>query len=145
MDLRALHPTASHMLMFFTLYVANCDPVFKVLHIPTLRNSVREASSDIDKISEDKSMEALLFTLYFAAVTTLTPRKCFDLFQEEKEVLLDRYRNAAEVAFANANLFTNADMTTLQALVIFLVSKSQSTNKLMLCCSRLSIHDLLIS
>lgn len=69
-------------------------------------------------------MEALLFTMYFAAVTSLTPKKCLDLFQEERDCLLDRYRYAAEIAFANAKLFIDADMTTLQALAIFLVSKS---------------------
>lgn len=122
MDLRGLHPPSSHILMLCTLYVDNCDPVFKVLHIPTLKKSILQVSSDMDKISEEKSTEALLFTMYFAAVTTLTPKKCSDLFQEKRDCLLDRYRYAAEIAFANAKLFTNADMTTLQALVIFLVS-----------------------
>lgn len=108
--------------MFCTFFIDNFDPVFKVLHVPTLKKSVIEASSDIDKISEDKSMEALLFAMYCAAVTTLTPEKCLEFFQEEKENLLTKYRRGAEIAFANADLFTSADMVLLQALVIFLVS-----------------------
>ena len=123
MNLRGLHPPSPHILMLCTLYVDNCDPVFKVLHIPTLKKAILRVSSDMDRLSGEKSMEALLFTMYLAAVTSLTPKKCLDLFQEERHCLLDRYRHAAEIAFANAKLFTDADMTTLQALAIFLVSE----------------------
>lgn len=108
--------------MLCTFFIENFDPVFKVLHLPTLKKSVIEASSDIDNISGDTSMEALLFAMYTAAVTTLRPEKCLEIFQEEKESLLTKYRHGAELAFANADLFTSADMVLLQALVIFLVS-----------------------
>lgn len=71
-------------------------------------------------------MEALLFAMYCAAVTTLAPENCLEIFQEEKDSLLTKYRHGAEMAFANADLFTSADMMLLQALVIFLVSPWKS-------------------
>lgn len=121
-QLRSLHPSSSQILMLCTFFIDNFDPVFKVLHIPTLRKSVLEASSNIDDISGDRSMEAFLFAMYCAAVTTLAPEDCLETFQEEKESLLAKYRHGAEMAFANADLFTSANMVLLQALVIFLVS-----------------------
>lgn len=108
--------------MLCTVFIENFDPLFKVLHVPTLKKSVVEASSDIENISEDRNMEALLFAMYFAAVATLKPEKCTEFFQEDKERLLTKYRHGAELAFANADLFTSSDMVLLQALVIFLVS-----------------------
>lgn len=108
--------------MLCTFFIENFDPLFKVLHIPTLKKSVIEASSDIENISGDRNMEALLFAMYCAGVTTLTPEKCTEFLQEDKETLLTRYRHGAEQAFANADLFTSSDMVLLQALVIFLVS-----------------------
>ncbi len=113
--------------MLCTLYVENFDPVFKVLHMPTLQKYVIEASSDIDNIPGGKSMEALLFAMYYAGVTTISPEKCLNYFQEDKESLRNRYRYDLEMAFANVDLFTGADMVTLQALVIFLVSGPSPT------------------
>ena len=98
--------------------------MFKVLHMPTLRRYVADASTHVDDIQNSKSTEALLFAIYYAAVTTMTPGDCKNHLQEDKEALLDRYRSATEVAFANANILLSSDMITLQALVIFLVSQS---------------------
>lgn len=120
--LRASHPSSAQILMLCTYYIENFDPMFKVLHLPTLRKSVLEASADIDNIAGDRSLETLMFAMYCAAVTTLTPEKCLEVFHEEKESLLMKYRHGAEIAFSNADLFTSADLVMLQALVIFLVS-----------------------
>lgn len=108
--------------MLLSLYVENFDPVFKVLHMPTLKQAIIDASADIENIAGGKSFEALMFALYYAGATTLPLEKCLYLFQEEKESMLNRYRYGVEIAFSNADLFTSADMVTLQALVIFLVS-----------------------
>lgn len=96
--------------------------MFKVLHGPTLRKYVGDAAAHIDDIHHNRSIEALLFAMYYAAVTTMTSEDCTDYFQTDREVLLDRYRSATEYAFANANILLSSDLITLQALVIFLVS-----------------------
>lgn len=116
------HPSSSQMLVLYTFYVNNFDPMFKVLHIPTLRRYVEGASTHIDDIHNDKSTEALLFAMYYSAITTMTPAQCMNHLQEDKEVLLDRYRTATEIAFSNASILLSPDLITLQALVIFLVS-----------------------
>lgn len=129
--LRSLHPSQSQILMLCTFFVDNVDPIFKVMHVPTLKRSILDASSSLDNIIGGKSMEALLFAMYYAAVTSLTSEDCTKYFQEDRCTLLDRYRFATEVALANADILTSADMTTLQALVIFLVSMfpTQQTNE----------------
>ena len=110
------------MLVLYTFYLNNFDPLFKVLHVPTLKIYVDDASNHIENIQNKKSTEALLFAMYYAAVTAMTSAQCMSHLQEDKDVLLDRYRTATEIALANANILLSSDLTTLQALVIFLVS-----------------------
>lgn len=83
---------------------------------------MEDASTQIDQIHNNKSKEALLFAMYYAAVSAMTPAQCRSHLQEDKEMLLDRYRTATEIALANANILLSSDLITLQALVIFLVS-----------------------
>lgn len=124
--LRSLHPSQSQILMLCTFFVDNVDPIFKVMHVPTLKRSVLDASNSLDNIIGGRSMEALLFAMYYAAITSLSLEDCKKYFQEDRCTLLDRYRSGTEVALANADILTSPDMTALQALVIFLVSKSST-------------------
>lgn len=101
--------------------------MFKVLHAPTLRKYVDDASTHLDNTRKDKSREALLFAMYYAAVTAMTPAQCMNHLQEDKEVLLERYRTATETALANANIMLSADLISLQALVIFLVRQESAS------------------
>ena len=66
-------------------------------------------------------MEALMFSVYFAAVNSLTNEQCTTLLGEEKVVLMVRYRDNVEKALAKADFLNSTEMPALQALVIFLV------------------------
>lgn len=66
-------------------------------------------------------MQALMFAIYFAAVTSLTPEECIVQFGEHKQELLARYRYGTEQALVQAQLLNSSEMVTLQALVIYLV------------------------
>lgn len=120
-DLRSLHPKPLQMTMLCTYYVQNVDPVFKVLHVPTLRNLFSEAIADPDHIRSGDHTEALLFAVYYAAVTSLNPEECVNYFHESKDDLLSKYRGGTERALSNANFLNECNLGTLQALVIFLV------------------------
>ncbi len=69
-------------------------------------------------------MEALLFAVYYSAITSLTPEQCVQMFQSEKDLLLTKYRRGVEVALGKADFLNTTDLVTLQALVLFLVSVS---------------------
>ena len=120
--LRLSHPSPQQMSMLFTLYTRNCDPVFKILHIPTTQKLVANASANVQEIPYGNYVEPLLFAIYYAAVTSLTEEECRHLFQDSKEYLLGRYRVGTEAALANADLLNSSELGVLQALVAFLVS-----------------------
>ena len=122
-DLRLLHPTPEQISQLCSLFIENVDPVFKVLHVPSLRNMVSDAISNLDNIPSNTYIEALLFSMYYAAVTSLTPEECLQMFHDSKESLLARFRAGTERAFSNADFLCECDLETLQALAIFLIAE----------------------
>ena len=80
------------------------------------------ASANLDDIPGGKSFEALLFSIYYCAITSLTPEQCLQMFQSDKDLLLKKYRQAVEIALGKADFLSSTDLVTLQALAIFLVS-----------------------
>ena len=122
-DLRLLHPSPAQISQLCSLFIENVDPVFKIVHVPTIRNMVSDAISNMDNIPSNTYVEALLFAMYYAAVTSLTPQECLQMFHDGKESLLARFRAGTERAFSNADFLCECDLETLQALAIFLIAE----------------------
>ena len=80
------------------------------------------AAANIDAIPSGNYVEALLFAMYYAAITSLSQEECLQKFHDGKSSLLARYRSGTESALSNANLLSTKEIGTLQALVVFLVS-----------------------
>ncbi len=139
-ELRLLHPSPQQMSILGSFYARNCDPMFKVLWIPGLEKLILNASANVQEIPYGNYVEALLFAVYYCAVTSLTQEECLHHFQDAREHLLARYRTGTETALACADMLNTKELGTLQALVIFLVSLYLSTSLLeqaLSCCSRL--------
>lgn len=120
-NLRQLHPTVAHTMQLFTYYANNIDPIFKILHIPSLQKLVIETTKDLDRILDGNSSVALLFAVYYAAITSLTENECLTVFENGKATLLAQYRTGVERALSNADFLRNFDLLNLQALTIFMV------------------------
>ena len=110
------------MILLCDFYARNVDPMFKLLHIPTLRNLVTKASASPQKIPSGNYVEALLFSVYYAAITSLTEGQCQQCFQEARDALLAKYRSGTETALVNADLMNTTELGTVQALAVFIVS-----------------------
>ncbi len=121
-ELRLLHPPPAQLTALFYYFQKNIDPMAKILHIPSLRKLVMSASANIDAIPSGNYIEALLFAMYYAAITSLTQEECLQNFHDGRNSLLARYRSGTESALSNADLLCTKEIGTLQALVIFLVS-----------------------
>ena len=120
-DLSSLHPSPVHMVLLCDLYARNVDPMFKVLHIPTLRQLVTKASSNLKSVPSGNDVEALLFAVYYAAITSITQEQCKSFFQNDRDSLLARYRSGTEAALVNADLLNTTELGTIQALAVFTV------------------------
>ncbi|KIW30712.1 uncharacterized protein PV07_02419 [Cladophialophora immunda] len=118
-DLRELHPSPSQIFILWEVFKENVDPVVRILHRPTAKTILMNAASSIDRVS--KPAEALLFSIYFGAVVSLTPEQCQQLLDEDKQSLLKKYRFATEQALARADFLNSSSLMCLQALSFFLI------------------------
>lgn len=117
-DLRPLHPLPSQIPFLWQIYQENVDPVLKILHVPSIEQLMRERRGCLGSISP--STEALMFSIYYAAVTSMDAQEVQRSLGTDKSSLLNQYRFAVEQALAKANFITDPDLTVCQAFVMFL-------------------------
>ena len=110
---------------FHDLYFQNVDPMFKVLHRPSVTHFMLRGKAYLNYRPGDPAIEALSFAIYYAGLNSLDAQKCKQRFGDEKTDLLKRYRFALEVYLARADFINTTDITVVQAFVIFLVSYSK--------------------
>ncbi len=125
--LRRLHPQETRIFTLWQIYLENVDPLLKIMHVPTTQAQILRACSHLDTIPPP--VEALMFAIYYAAVTSLQT-STQSLLSEEPGVLLDRYKFGLEQALVKANFMTMPDMPALQALTLYLISARQSIDKI---------------
>jgi hypothetical protein len=119
MNLRHLHPTPERIFSLWQTYLENVDPLLKTFHTPTVQKEILKASHEPDKISPARKV--LIFSIYYAAITSLhCPRSSAEP-QEDTNALLARYRFATEQALARADFLATQDLSVLQALVLYLI------------------------
>ncbi|KAJ9605647.1 hypothetical protein H2200_009496 [Cladophialophora chaetospira] len=118
-DLRELHPSPSQIFILWEVFKENVDPIVRILHRPTARTILMNAASSLERVS--KPAEALLFSIYFGAVVSLTPEQCQQLLDEDKQSLLKKYRFATEQALARADFLNSSSLICLQAFSFFLI------------------------
>ncbi|KAL2192627.1 fungal-specific transcription factor domain-containing protein [Corynascus similis CBS 632.67] len=118
-DLRSLHPLPSQIPFIWQVYQENVDPILKIVHVPTMSKVIKEFRQNLDSLNP--STEALMFSIYYAAITSLEDEEVKMNFGTDRSVLIQKYRFAVEQALAKAEFLTKPDFTVVQALMLFLV------------------------
>ncbi|KFY07462.1 hypothetical protein V492_07124 [Pseudogymnoascus sp. VKM F-4246] len=117
-NLRSLHPLPSQIPYMWDVFIENVDPLTKVLHVPTMAKAIKEAKENLDCLS--KSIEALLFAIYYSVVTSMSQEEVKSSFGTDKSVLIDRYRFGVEQALARADFLNTSELVVIQAFALFL-------------------------
>ncbi|KAL6716875.1 hypothetical protein ACLMJK_004787 [Lecanora helva] len=115
-------PTPHQLYVLCDTYLTNVDPVFKVLHTPSLRKHLQEGAAELPCSPGPRGLEALKFAICFAASTSMTSEECRHRLGEERDTLTARYRAGTELELARADFLNTDEMSTLQALAIYLAS-----------------------
>ncbi|KAH7034549.1 fungal-specific transcription factor domain-containing protein [Microdochium trichocladiopsis] len=118
-DLSSLHPPQTQIPFIWQVYVDNVDPLVKILHVPTMSKTIRALRHNMSDLSP--AMEALLFSIYYSAITSMEPAEVVSTLGVEKDGLINQYRFACEQALAKANFLTSTDIVVAQAFALFLV------------------------
>ncbi|KAF8860006.1 hypothetical protein BDZ45DRAFT_576965, partial [Acephala macrosclerotiorum] len=118
LNLRDLHPLPSQLPFYLKMYAQKIDPVLKMFHIPSMERLVEEAQVNLDNLTRSK--EALLFSIYFSVVISMSPLEVKSNFGFDRTEGIDRYRFGLEQALARAGFLDTSDPMTLQAFILYL-------------------------
>ncbi|KAJ8115101.1 hypothetical protein OPT61_g3182 [Boeremia exigua] len=111
-----LSPATSVLL--FELFRGRVDTVYKVVHLPTILVSLQTARSN-GKLTV--SNLALEYAIYWMALCTLTDDEAWVMGLGHRIDLLKSYRAAVEHFLASSHLMDHPDLTSLQALIIYMI------------------------
>ncbi|KAI0391841.1 hypothetical protein F5Y17DRAFT_438870 [Xylariaceae sp. FL0594] len=133
-----LHPDPMHVFRLWQVYLDNVDPLLKVTHNSSLQARVIEA---VGKLSDPKTsrgienppLEALMFSIYCTAVSSLGDRDCRAVFGPGRKELLRRYHLACQEALLNAGYMRTGDRDCLTAFFFYLLSAGQNVDPRALC------------
>ena len=120
------HPSAIQIFQLWQIYLNNVNPLLKITHTPTLQAQIISAGANTSKIT--RPLEALMFAIYFAAITSMGEEEVQSTFAEDKAVLLGKYHNATQQALVNAGFMRSQDLMVLQALFLYLVTNHHLRN-----------------
>lgn len=118
------HPSPSEIPFYWQTFVENVDPLIKIFHVPSMNQLMREIQRNIGSLSPAE--DALMFAIYLAAVTSMTPNEAQELLGQDKETLVAQYRLATKKSLARAEFMSSSDLMTLQAVVLFLFCLRES-------------------
>ena len=112
-----LHPPLRRIFEYWHLFESRVDPLLKVIHCPSFAKSLFAATADL--LNVDVVTETLMFSIYYAAVSTCTAREVRKRFGESRDVLLQRYGRVFESALSDN--YSIPTLGSLQALIIYIV------------------------
>ncbi|KAH7075321.1 fungal-specific transcription factor domain-containing protein [Paraphoma chrysanthemicola] len=112
------HPPRQCAIQLWQAFVNNVDPLFKILHIPSTQGIVYGAISN--PINVNARINSLLFAIYFAGVTSLSPKQVMTLLGLSKNTALNTFKQGLEQSLAAADFLDTPTLMTLQAITLYL-------------------------
>ncbi|KAK5798175.1 hypothetical protein VI817_004466 [Penicillium citrinum] len=104
------------------IYLRNVDPVFKLLHRPSLRAFLRDEQPYLDYEPDHHAPMTLAYAVYYAAVVTIDDAQCQSLFGLDKKTASASLQAEADAALQRSDFVTTNELTVLQAYVLSLLA-----------------------
>ncbi|KAJ5942451.1 hypothetical protein N7516_002619 [Penicillium verrucosum] len=118
-NLTDLHPLPSQIPFLLDVFSENVNIIFQIVHIPTIKGMVRDWRGREMK-GLTPANEALMFAIYYAAITSMEEEDILLNFGTTKAELNLKYRQGLEHALARADFLNVPDFVLVQAFAIFL-------------------------
>ncbi|KAJ5173207.1 hypothetical protein N7492_005800 [Penicillium capsulatum] len=104
------------------IYIANVDPIFKLLHRPSLRAFLVEDKPYLDYEPDHPAPATLALAVYCTAICTIDDAQCQLLFDTDKKTALLDLQRELEAALVKVDFVTTTDLTVLQAYLLSLLA-----------------------
>ena len=93
---RTGNPNPHQLYTFCEIYLKNVDPVFKILHAPSLRRYLQEGATELECSPGPRGLEALKLAISYAATVSMTDGECRHRTGEDRVALMAKYREGTE-------------------------------------------------
>ncbi|AEO70604.1 uncharacterized protein THITE_2055818 [Thermothielavioides terrestris NRRL 8126] len=124
-DVSCLYPTRRQAAQLWQIYQNNVDPLLKLLHLPTMQPVIFAAINDPEHVRPD--LGALLFSVYFAAVTSICAAEVQLLLGIDQQSALARFQRGLEVHLHNGSFLDAPTIMSMQAMSIYLMCRRYSS------------------
>jgi hypothetical protein len=127
-NLASLHPNPVQIFQLWQIFLENIHPLLKLFHAPTIQQQIFQIAASVGAGGIGKEMEALMFGIYAFAVVTMDEVQCESVFgfgapgDRRKEEILAKFHYGCRIALIRADFMRSADLTVLQAFLLYLVS-----------------------
>ncbi|KAE8449463.1 hypothetical protein EG329_008071 [Mollisiaceae sp. DMI_Dod_QoI] len=118
-DLREFHPLPSQIPYLLDVFSDNVNSIVRIVHVPTIAKMVRDLRGN-RLTSLTPANEVLMFSIYYAAITSMEEDDIMTNFGFTKSELNLKYRLGLEQALAKADFLNVPDLVLVQAFAIFL-------------------------
>ncbi|KAJ1329918.1 C6 transcription factor AsaR [Microdochium nivale] len=118
--LEDFRPLPSQVPFLINVFHENVNSFVQVVHIPTVHKMTRDIRKQGGTSSLSPSDEALLFSIYYVAVTSMEDEDVIANFGTTKNDLNLKFRLGFEHAMARADFLNSPNLTLVQALATFL-------------------------
>ncbi|KAF2230658.1 hypothetical protein EV356DRAFT_519531 [Viridothelium virens] len=122
------YPPRAQVIELCEVYLTNAHPVYNILHGPSLKRFLRGESLTLDCSPGIKGLDALKFAVFHIAAASLTDTECMQRIGAPRPQLLANFRRCIEVALVRADFMNTVDLSTLQALVLFIRKSLELTS-----------------
>ncbi|KAK3370618.1 putative C6 transcription factor [Podospora didyma] len=125
-DFFSLFPTRWQATQLWQMYLSNVDPLVKILHVPSVQPNLFAAINNPKDTPLD--MSALLFSIYFAAVTSLRPHELQIILGQGRQAALNTYQRGLELSLNLGEFLDSPTITSLQAMALYLMCRRNSNS-----------------
>ncbi|KAF7719692.1 Fungal Zn(2)-Cys(6) binuclear cluster domain-containing protein [Penicillium ucsense] len=104
------------------IYLRNVDPVFKILHRPSLRAYLCDEQPYLDYEQDHQAPVTLAWAVFYAAACTIDDAQCQLLFGMDKKPVTAELQRETEAGLVKSDFVTTNELTVLQAYVLSLLA-----------------------
>ncbi|ATY65653.1 fungal specific transcription factor domain [Cordyceps militaris] len=115
-----LLPDPIHVFRLWQVYIDKVNPLSKTIHLPTVQPYVVEITTNTSNVPLD--YQALIFSIMSMATLSLEESEVIQMLGMTREKALQTFNAGAKAALIRFNYLKNYNMTSLQALMIYLFS-----------------------
>lgn len=105
------------------VHLERVDRTWKVFHAPSLRAFTENGHPYLGREADAPCNQALKAAIHFSAISQLTDYECEQRYGQQRAGLLDCIRRSVEMKLIQADPMNTTALPTLQALVLYVVSR----------------------